>query len=186
MPVDEICFEAEEGMENALNFLHNQFRVVRTSRASAGLVEHIKVEYYGAPTPLNQIASIATPDAQLIVIKPYDPNALKDIERAIQQSELSINPTSDGKLIRLSVPPLSEERRKQIAVQIKDMAEHAKVGIRHARRDAMKKIEKEEKDSLLTEDDADRAKEEVENLTKSYGEKVDALLEKKTAEIMEV
>ncbi|MEW6357252.1 MAG: ribosome recycling factor [Planctomycetota bacterium] len=186
MPADEICLEAEEKMEEAVEFLHHQFRTVRTGRASTGLVEHIKVDYYGAPTPLNQIASIGTPEPQLIVIRPFDPNALKEIEKAIQQSELGINPTNDGKLIRLAIPPLSEDRRKHIAAQIKEMSEQTKIAIRNARRDANKKLDKEEKDSVISEDEAYRGKDEVQGLTDQYEEKVDALVEKKTAEIMEI
>jgi len=186
MPADEICLEAEEKMEQAVHFLQGQFRSVRTGRASSGLVDHIKVEYYGASTPLNQMANIATPDPQLIVIRPYDPTALKEIEKALQQSELGINPASDGKLIRLAVPPLSEERRKQIATQIKELSEQSKIAIRNARRDANKAIDKEEKDSLISEDEAHDAKEEVQKLTKEYEGKIDNLVSKKTEEIMEI
>ena len=186
MPADEICLEAEEKMEEAVDFLHNQFRTVRTGRASTGLVEHIKVDYYGAPTPLNQLANIATPEAQLIVIRPFDPNALKDIENALQQSDLGINPMSDGKLIRLAVPPLSEDRRKQIATQIKDIAEQTKIAIRNARRDANKHLDKEKKDSAISEDEAYDGKDEVQKLTNQYEQKTDELVEKKIAEIMEI
>ncbi|NOZ22790.1 MAG: ribosome recycling factor [Planctomycetes bacterium] len=186
MPADEICLEAEEKMEEAVEFLRTQFRTVRTGRASIGLVDHIKVDYYGAPTPLNQLANIATPEPQLIVIRPFDPNALKDIEKALQQSDLGINPTNDGKLIRLAVPPLSEDRRKHIAAQIKEIAEQTKIAIRNARRDANKHLDKEEKDSVISEDGAFSGKDDIQKLTKQYEEKVDELVEKKTAEIMEI
>ncbi len=138
------------------------------------------------PTPLNQLANIATPEPQLIVIRPFDPTALKEIEKALQQSDLGINPASDGKLIRLAVPPLSEDRRRQIAVQIKDMAEQSKIAIRNARREANKKLDQEQKDSAISEDGAQDGKNEVQDLTKKYEDKVDEVVEKKTGEIMEL
>jgi len=186
MPLDEICLEAEAEMEEAVERLKTRFKAVRGSRASAALIEHIKVEYYGKMTPLNHIANIAIPDPRLIVIKPYDPSALRDIEKAILQSDLGITPNNDGKLIRLAVPPLSEERRKQLASQVKEMGEECKIAIRNARRDANKKIDKEKKESNVSEDDAERAKEEIQELTDKYEEQVDELVKKKQEDIMEV
>ena len=150
MAMDDILLDAEEKMEHAVDYLHKELRGIRTGRASAGLVDHIKVDYFGSPTDLRQLATIATPDATLIVIKPFDPGSIKDIEKAIFASDLGITPSVDGKVIRLSVPPLSGERRTQIAAQIKKMAEQTRVAIRNARREANKEIDKEQKDSELT------------------------------------
>ena len=186
MPIDEIAFEAEEKMDKAVDVLEEKYRGLRVGRATPGLVESIRVDYYGAPTPLKQLANISVPDPQLIVIKPFDPGSLKDIEKAIQQSDLGIPPTADSKFIRLVVPPLSEERRRQIGVQVRGMAEEARVAIRNIRRDANRHIDAEKKDSVIAEDDAFAGKEEVQELTKQYEDKVDKLVEAKDAEIMEI
>ncbi len=185
MPADEILFEAEEKMEKAVDHLHDELKGVRTGRASTGLVEHLRVSYYGAQTPLNQMAQITTPDAQLIVIKPYDPSSIKEIEKAILASEIGITPQVDRNVVRLGIPPLSGERRKHLAHQVKDMAEEAKISIRNIRRDANKHVDREEKESLLTEDDAKNTKEEIQNLTDKYEQKVEEVLKKKTEEIMQ-
>jgi len=186
MPADEIAFEAEEKMEKTVDFLANELRAIRTGRATPALVENVKVDYYGAPTPLRQIANIGIPDPQLIVIRPYDPTALKSIEKALLQSSLGITPSNDGKIIRLSLPPLSEERRKQLVQQVKHMAEESKVALRNIRREANKQIDQEQKAALLTEDDSYRAKEEVQDLIRQYEEKIDELIEAKSDEIMTV
>ena len=186
MPADEILFEAEEKMEKAVEHLHEEFKGVRTGRASTGLVEHLRVSYYGAQTPLNQMAQITTPDPQLIVIKPYDPSSIKEIEKAILASEVGITPAVDRNVVRLAVPPLSGERRKQLAHQVKDMAEESKIAIRNVRRDANKHVDHEEKESILTEDEAEKAKEEIQKLTDQYEGRVEELLKKKTTEIMEI
>src|SRR5512133_4374727 len=125
MPIDEILLETEDKMDKAVDYFHKELRGIRTGRASAGLVEHIKVEYYGSPTDLRQLASIAVPEPSLSVIKPFDPASVKEIERAIQASDLGITPASDGKIIRLPVPPLSGDRRAKLAAQVKKMAEAA-------------------------------------------------------------
>ncbi len=186
MPLDEITFEAEEKMDKTVDVISDRFNGLRVGRATPGLVENIRVNYYGAPTPLKQLANVAAPDPQLLVIRPFDPGSLKDIEKAIQTSDLGMAPNNDGKFIRIAVPPLSEERRKQIAAQAKQLAEEAKVAIRNIRREANKEIDKEQKEKLCSEDEAYAAKEEVQELTKQYEEKIDELLEKKTAEIMEI
>ena len=185
MGADEILFEVEEKMETAVEFLRKEFRGIRTGRASSGLVEHIKVNYYGAPTDLRQLATIATPEAALIVIKPFDPNSLREIERAIQASELGVTPSTDGKVIRLALPPLSMERRQHLVAQIKKMAEAARVTVRNARRDGNKDIEHQEKASELTEDEARKGKEETQKLTEKYEKLVNDILDAKTAEIQE-
>ena len=186
MAADEILLDAEEKMEAAVDYLRKEFRGIRTGRASVGLVDHIQVDYYGTKTGLRQLATIATPAAALILIKPFDPTSLKDIERAIQASDLGITPSSDGKVIRLSVPPLSTERRERIAAQLKKLAEHTRVVIRNTRREANKEIDKQQKASELTEDDTRKAKSDVQELTASYEEKVDEILEAKTNEIQEL
>ena len=186
MPADEIAFESEEKMEKTVDLLEGEFRAIRTGRATPALVENVKVDYYGAQTPLKQIANIGIPDAQLIVIRPFDPTALKDIEKALLQSSIGITPSNDGKLIRLSIPPLSEERRKQLVQQVKQMAEESKVALRNVRRDANKQIDQEQKGGDLAEDDAYRAKDEIQNLIKEYEGKIDNLVEAKSAEVMTV
>jgi ribosome recycling factor len=185
MDLDEVLFDAEERMEKAADILAKELRTVRTGRASPALVEHLRVEYYGAHSELRQIANIAVPEATLIVIRPYDASAVKDIEKAILTSEIGLTPNSDGKIIRLNVPPLSGERRRQLSTQVRQMAETAKVAIRNVRRDANKAIEQLEKDSAITEDDRDKAKDDVQELTKQYEAKVDDATEAKSKEIME-
>ncbi|HUU43004.1 MAG TPA: ribosome recycling factor [Planctomycetota bacterium] len=186
MPVDDVLLEAEDKMEKAVAHLVEEYRGVRTGRASSGLVEHLKVDYYGSPTPLKQLANIGTPEPQLIVIKPYDPGSLKEVEKAILTSDLGITPQSDGKVIRLAVPSLSEERRKQLIHHAKEMSEEAKVAIRNIRRDANKVLDQEKKDGTIPEDEMYRGKDEVQKLTDGYEQKVDAHLKKKSDEILQV
>ncbi len=185
MNTDDILLDVEQKMDSAMDYLRKEFRGIRTGRASVGLVDHIKVDYYGSPTDLRQLATLSTPDASLIVIKPFDPGSLKDIEKAIFASNIGITPSSDGKIIRLAVPALSTERRQQLAGQLKKLTEATRVAIRNARRDGNKDIDRQEKDSLLTEDQAKRAKEEVQKLTDQYEQKVSELLAAKTKEVQE-
>lgn len=180
---DDILLAAEESMEKGVEHLTHTFRGIRTGRASPGLVENVRVDYYGSPTPLQHMASISIPEPRMIVIKPFDQGAVPDVVKALQKSELGIMPQSDGKIIRLAIPPLSEERRKQLAVLVRDKAEEARVSIRHARRDANKAAEGADG---LTEDQLKKLREEVDTLTKDYEAKVNAALEKKTKEITEV
>jgi len=184
MPTQKIVAEHESSMKKAVEFLQVELRSVRTGRASAGLVENLSVEYYGTPTPLKQMATIATPDADMIVIKPFDPAALKEIEKAIKNSELSLAPILDGKVVRLSVPPLSGERRDQLAQQVKQLGEKAKVSVRNIRRDANKVLDEEQKNKVITEDDRDKGKKDIDNLTKKSTDKVDATVKAKSEEIM--
>jgi len=186
MSPDEILFETEEKMEKAVEFLKNEYRGIRTGRASTALVEHLKIDYYGSSTPLKQAANLSTPEGNLIVIKPFDTSIIKEIEKAIIASPLGLNPQSDGRIIRLAIPPLSGERRKQLAQQVKQMAEQARVNTRNARRDANKEFDTAEKDKTISEDERDKGKEQIDELTKKYTAKVDEILEAKTAEIMEV
>ncbi|HHT9126219.1 MAG TPA: ribosome recycling factor [Candidatus Brocadiia bacterium] len=186
MDADEILLEAEEKMEKGIEVLQAEFRGIRTGRASTGLVENLKVNCYGSQLPLKQIANITVPEAQLIIIKPFDPSTLKEIEKAILQSELGFAPNTDGKVIRIPIPPLSEETRKKLVHQIKELSEEAKIAIRNVRRDANKHIDKIEKDSIISEDVADKAKKDVQKLTNEYEEKADELLSKKTEEVMKI
>ncbi len=186
MPVDDILLDAEERMEKAVQVFSDNLRGIRTGSASAGLVESIRVDYYGSPTPLRQLAQIAVPDPQHILIKPYDPGSLGEIERAIQTSDIGINPQNDGKLIRLAIPGLSQERREQLVARVKALAEEARVAVRNIRRDANRQLDKEEKASEISEDDCRRAKDDVQELTDQYEGQIDKILEKKTGEMMQV
>jgi ribosome recycling factor len=186
MSIEEITFETESKMEKAVDFLSTEYRTIRTGRASTALVENIRVNYYGAQTPLKQLANLATPESNLIVIKPFDVSCIKDIEKAIQSSSVGITPSSDGRIIRLNVPPLSGERRQQLVQQIKQMAEQSRVHIRNHRRDGNKQLDQDEKDKILTEDEREEGKKGVDELTKKYIAKVDQLLDAKTAEIMQI
>jgi ribosome recycling factor len=186
MPVDDVLLEAEEKMEKAVAHLAEEYRGLRTGRASSGLVEHIKVDYYGSPTPLKQLANIGTPEPQLIVIKPYDPGSFKEIEKAIMASDLGITPHNDGKVVRLQIPPLSEERRRHLTQLAKEMAETARQAIRNLRRDGNKVLDLEKKDGSIPEDELYRGKDEVQKLTDQYEAKVDVHLKKKSDEIMQI
>ncbi|MFN4260403.1 MAG: ribosome recycling factor [Gemmataceae bacterium] len=185
MSSDEILLDAEERMEKAVNVLRDELRGLRTGRATPALVDSIRVEYYGSPTPLKQLANINTPDPQSILIRPFDPSCLKDIEKAIRSSDLGMAPNNDGKMIRLQVPPMSGEQRQKMVTRIKKLAEEAKVAIRNVRRDANKHFETAEKNKEMTEDERDAGKEEVQTLTKKYEDKVTELADKKAKEVME-
>jgi ribosome recycling factor len=186
MSIEEIVLEAEEKMEKSIALLADQLRGVRTGRANVGLVDSIRVEYYGSPTPLKQLANLSTPEPQQILIRPFDQTALGDIVKAIQSSDLGLTPNSDNKVIRLNVPSLSVEQRKKLVARTKDLAEEARVSIRNIRRDANKSADKELADKILTEDDLERCKEEIQSLTKRFEGKVNDMAEKKSAEILEV
>jgi ribosome recycling factor len=186
MSIEEIALEAEDRMEKSVSLLTDQLRGVRTGRANTGLVESIRVDYYGSSTPLKQMANLSTPEPQQILIRPFDPSVIGDIAKAIQTSDLGLTPNSDGKVVRLNVPALSVEQRKKLSNRVKDLAEEARVSIRNIRRDANKQAEQEQADKVLTEDDLESCKEEIQTLTKKFEAKVNELAEKKSAEIMEV
>jgi len=186
MDPDEAMLDCEDKMEKTIGFLKDEYRTIRTGRASTGLVENLKVDYYGTPTPLKQLAGIAAPEARLIVIKPYDRGSLGEIERAILKSDLGITPQSDGKLIRLAVPPLSEENRKKLAHKVKDMAEQQRISLRAVRHGAIKQMEELEDEGKITEDDLHKYREEIQELLKKYEEEIGKVLKAKTDEIMEV
>src|SRR5438105_2798923 len=185
MPVDDVLLDCEEHMEKAVDHLQHELRGIRTGRASPALVEHIRVEYYGSQTDLRSIAAISVPEATQILIKPFSPQDIRAIEKAISDSKLGLTPHSDGKQLRLMLPALSQERRLQLAGQCKGFAEAAKVAIRNARRDANKILETEEKGGVISEDEAKGGKEQVQELTKQYETKVDELIDKKKNEILQ-
>ena len=184
--MEKVISEAEERMKKAVEALQNEFNTLRTGRASPALFDKIRVEYYGNPTPLNQVATISAPEARLVVIQPWDKSIIGDIEKAIQKSELSVNPSNDGKVIRISIPPLTEERRKEFVKIAKNMAEQSRVSIRNTRRDANDELKRAEKDGTISEDDLKRAEDEVQKLTDSYVAQVNDKLEEKEEEILEI
>jgi ribosome recycling factor len=188
MPVDEIELAAEEKMEKALDVLRHELRMVRTGRATTALVEHVKVEVasYGSVMELRQLAAMSTPEGNMILIKPFDPGTIKDIHKALEKANIGITPMSDGKVIRLPIPPLSGERREQLAGQVKQMAETQRVAIRNIRRDANKHLDTEEKDSAITEDDAKQGKEDMQEMTDKYIGMIDESLANKIKEIQQV
>ena len=186
MPTDDILLDCEEHMEKAVEHLRHELRAVRTGRATPALVEHVQVLYYDVPTPLKSIANIMVPESNQLLIKPFSPGDLKAIERAINDSKVGLTPHSDGKQLRLLLPPMSQETRLKMAAQVKGYAETAKVSLRNARRDANKLVETEQKGGVLTEDEAEKGKEDVQELTKRYETTVDDLVEKKRKEVMEV
>ena len=175
--------EFKERMQKSLDHLASEFATVRAGRANAGVLDHIQVEYYGSPTPIQQVASISSPDPRSLVIQPWDSSILKGIEKAILTSDLGINPTNDGKCIRLLFPQLTEERRKDLAKQVKKYGEEAKVAIRNIRRDAMDSFKKKQKASELTEDDLKGLEKDMQKMTDEYIKKVDDMTAKKEKEL---
>jgi ribosome recycling factor len=186
MTTDEILFDAEERMEKALGVFRDELRGLRTGRATPALVDSIRVDYYGSPTPLKQMAQINTPDPQSIVIRPFDQSVLKDIEKAIRSSDLGMAPNNDGKMIRLQVPPMSGEQRQKLVTRIKKSSEEAKVACRNIRRDANKHFDTAEKNKEMTEDERDSGKEKVQTLLKDFEDRIGELADKKSKEVLEV
>ena len=184
--METIKNDAKERMEKALSNLDKDFAKLRTGRASAALFDGIKVEYYGSLTPLSQIATVAVPDSRSVTIQPWDRGAFGAVEKAILKSDLGLNPVNDGKVLRIVIPPLTEERRKELVKVAKKYAEENKVAIRNVRRDANDAIKKLEKDKTITEDEAKRAQDEVQKLTDAAVGKADARLAAKEKEIMEI
>jgi ribosome recycling factor len=173
-------------MDKALKGLEKDFAKLRTGRASTTLVEDISIDYYGTSTPLNQLASLSTPDSRTIAIQPWDRNAFADIEKAIIKSDLGLNPVNDGKLIRINIPPLTEERRKEMGKKAKKMAEDAKIVVRNIRRDENDDLKKKKNNKDLTEDEMHKGQEEVQKITDEYVEKIQETLDQKEKEIMEI
>ncbi|HSF43470.1 MAG TPA: ribosome recycling factor [Thermoanaerobaculia bacterium] len=182
----EVFTEVETNMKHAVDHFHHELKHLRTGRASLALLEGITVDYYGSPVPLNQVASLSVADATLIVAQPYDPSQSSAIERAIMKSDLGLNPSSDGKVIRIPVPSLTEERRKEIVKKAHDLAEHAKTAIRQARREGNDKLKKKEKDKEISQDDERRGLDDVQKLHDRYIGEVTSVLQKKEQQILEV
>ena len=188
MDLDEIQLVAEEAMEKAVEYLRSELRGVRTGRASTGLVEFIKVDYYGSPTDLRQLAMITVPEPMQLLIKPFDASSIQLIIKAIAAAGLGLNPVAEGKQIRLSLPALSGDRRQQLIGSVKQMSEQSKIAIRNARRDANKQVDQAGKDKTqhLSEDDVEQVKQEIQDLLKKYEKKVDELIDAKIKEVQEV
>jgi ribosome recycling factor len=173
-------------MDKAVSDLQHEMASIRTGRASLGILDHIRVDYYGTPTPLNQLANLHVPEPALITIQPWDVSQIGPIEKAIRTSDLGLNPANDGKLIRLPIPPLTEERRKELVKKLHAAAEHHRVSVRNIRRDGNEAVKKLLKDKKITEDDDKRAHDEIQKLTDSYMQKIDQAAKTKEKEILEI
>jgi ribosome recycling factor len=184
--VDEALQQAEHKMQKAVEVAREEFGGVRTGRASPQLLQRLTVDYYGTQTPMQQLASFSVPEPRLLVIHPYDRNAMQMIEKAIMSSDLGLNPSNDGSVIRLAFPTLTEERRKELVKVIKDRAEHGRVAVRAVRRHTKEEIDKEMKDGKVSEDQGHRAEKELQKLTDRFVAEIDAMLERKESELMEV
>ena len=184
--IEETLLEAEEKMHKAVEVAKEDFASIRTGRANPGLYNKVLVDYYGSPTPLQQLASFAIPDARTILITPFDKTALRDIERALSDSEVGANPSNDGNVIRITIPDLTQERRKEYVKIVKTKGEDAKISIRNIRRKAKETLDKLVKDGEAGEDEGNRAEKELDALTKSHVDGIDELLKRKEAELLEV
>ena len=185
MAADDILLDAEERMEKAVEVFRHALTGIRTGRANPGLVDTLKVEVYGSATPIKSLASVGAPEPNQIVVRPFDPGTIKDIEKAINAADLGLNPQSDGRLIRITIPALSTDVRKKMTARIKELAEEARVAIRNVRRDANKAADGEKTDGSMTEDDVESAKEDVQELTKKFETQVGDLAKAKEVEVME-
>jgi ribosome recycling factor len=173
-------------MDQSVDHTQHEFNSIRTGRASAALLDHIQVDYYGTATPLNQLATINVPEARMLTVQPFDPSSLKSIEKTIMESDLGLTPSNDGKIIRLPIPQLTEERRKDLVKVVRNRAEEGKVAVRNVRRDTMKHLEELVRNGEVGDDDERRAEERVQKLTDEHVGKIDDLLKRKEAEILEV
>jgi ribosome recycling factor len=184
--VEDWLVEGDNRMRGAVKALEEDLAAIRTGRASPALVERLDVDYYGTRTPLQQIASISAPEPRLVTIKPFDPSTMKDIERAIQVSDLGLTPSNDGKIIRLSIPPLTEERRHELVKVVRSRAEEARVAVRNVRRDVQNELRDLEKEKEISEDELYRSEERLQKLTDDHIESINTLSDKKEAEVLEV
>ena len=184
--IDAIFKELKDKMDRSIDALHREIAKLRTGRASISMLEGIRVDYYGTPTPINQLATISVPESRLITIQPWDAGVLSDIEKAVMNSDMGLTPTNDGKLVRISIPQLTEERRKEIVKTAKKNAEEGKVAIRNNRRDANEEIKKLEKDKTISQDDLKKSQTKIQEITDKYIDRVDDILKHKEKEIMEV
>jgi ribosome recycling factor len=183
--IEETKAEAKDNMDKAIEALKRDFNRVRTGRASLSLLDGVRADYYGAPTPLNQMASLSIPEPRLILIQPWEPKSCEAIEKAILKSDLGLTPMNDGKVVRISIPPLTEERRKELVKVVRKMGEETKIAVRNARRDANEMLKDFKKEGEVSEDDARRGMDQIQKLTDDYVAKVDELMEAKEKEIME-
>jgi ribosome recycling factor len=183
---EETLLDAMDKMDKAVEHVQVQFSTVRTGRAAPALVERLLVDYYGAPVPLQQLASVQVPEARMLMIKPHDRGALNPIEKAIRDSDLGVSPNNDGVVIRLNFPPLTEERRKEYVKVVKNMAEDGRIAVRNIRRDARKHLESAQKDGEISQDDLDRAEKELEKVTHDHVERIDKAFGRKEDELLEV
>ncbi len=186
MMKDKIFRDAEKRMEQALEKTQHEFNTIRTGRASAALLDDISIDYYGSRTPLKHIANISIPEARVILISPYEPKFLKEIEKQIQASDIGINPSNDGKIISLNIPPLNEERRRELVKRIKKIAEEGRISIRNIRRDLIEELKNKESAGEITEDDLINMQKEAQELTDEFTEKINDAVSYKEKEIMEV
>lgn len=184
--IDEVLSDIEERMQGAVAAARREFASIRSGRASASLLDRVMVEYYGTMTPLNQLATVSVPEARLIVVQPWDKSQLQAVEKAILQSDLGLTPTNDGSVIRIVVPPLTEERRKELVRIVRKEAEEKRVVVRNLRREANETLKELEKEKEISEDESRRAQERVQQLTDKYIQQIDRLLEAKEKEILEV
>lgn len=183
---DETLLEAMDKMDKAVEHVQSQFSTIRTGRAAPALIERLTAEYYGAPVPIQQLATIQVPEARMLLIKPHDRGSLEPIERAIRDSDLGVSPNNDGVVIRLNFPPLTEERRRDYVKVVKNMAEDGRIAVRNLRRDARKSMEGAEKEGDISADDLERAEKELEKITHDHVEKIDTALGRKEDELLEV
>jgi ribosome recycling factor len=184
--VKEVDASLKARMEKALSDLQHEMASIRTGRASLGILDHIRVDYYGSPTPLNQVANLHVPEPSLITVQPWDVSQIGPIERAIRVSDLGLNPSNDGKIIRLPIPPLTEERRKELVKKLHGVAEHHRVAVRNIRRDGNEAVKKLLKDKKLAEDDEKKALDDIQKLTDAYMQKIDFAAKSKEKEILEI
>lgn len=184
--IRQILDAAKKGMEKCVDDMRQSLATIRTGRASISILDHVQANYYGTPTPLNQMASLSTPDPTLIVIQPWDPSTIPAIEKAILSSDLGLNPTNDGKVVRLPIPPLTQERRKQLAKSVGHIAEQHRVAVRQVRHEANDRVKSAMKEKKISEDEEKDALKKIQEMTDAYIEKIDELLKKKEAEILEI
>ena len=184
--MNELLKTTEEKMDKTIAALDREYKSVRAGRANVSILDRVQIDYYGVPTPVQQMAAVSTPEARMLVIQPWDPSMLKEIEKAILTSDIGINPQNDGKVIRLNFPPLTEERRKEIVKDVKKTAEDAKVAIRNLRRDALDKLKSLKKGNTITEDDEADGEKKIQNLTDKFCKEIDNLCSLKEKEIMEI
>jgi ribosome recycling factor len=184
--IEEFLADAKRRMDRSIEATHNEFNSIRTGRASPALLDRITIDYYGTATPLKSLASISAPEARLLVVQPFDPSSIKNIERAVQESDLGLTPSNDGKVVRLPIPPLTEERRKDLVKVVRRVAEDGKVAIRNVRRDIMQHLKELVVNGDVGDDEERRAEQQVQKITDEHTKSIDDLLKVKEAEIMEV